>query len=352
MTERENLLKALRRDHPDHVPHGFSLCESLEKQFIEKTGCSDYMEYFHMPYRYLDILPTKYPMDYRPYFKNIPEGMTIDEWGIGYLKGSFEHFWKFIHPMEHFTSAKEILDFPVPDVLADYRWEGLAEKVEETKNNGLAAVYFAIQVFEPAWYLRGMENLLADMIEEEEMAAACLDRMTDIKAAMCAKLAAAGMDIIVYGDDVGTQRGMMMNPELWRKWLKPTMAKVIKAAKDIKPDLIAYYHSDGVIDDIIPDLIEIGVDVLNPVQPECMDPVRIKELYGDKLSFWGTIGTQTTMPFGKPEDVADKVREMVETVGKGGGLVLAPTHLLEPEVPWENIRAFVDSVKKFGVYDR
>jgi uroporphyrinogen decarboxylase len=143
---------------------------------------------------------------------------------------------------------------------------------------------------------------------------------------------------------------MMMNPGLWRKWLKPTMKKAIQAAKDIDPELIAYYHSDGVIYDIIPDLIEIGVDVLNPVQPECMDPVKIKKMYGDKLSFWGTIGTQTTMPFGTPKDVENNVKHMIETVGKGGGLVIAPTHLLEPEVPWENIEALINSVRKYGKY--
>jgi Uroporphyrinogen-III decarboxylase len=118
----------------------------------------------------------------------------------------------------------------------------------------------------------------------------------------------------------------------------------------MKPDIIAYYHSDGVIYDIIPDLIEIGVDVLNPIQPECMDPVKIKEMYGNRLSFWVTIGTQTAMPFGCPKEVEEKVKIMIEKVGKEGGLVIAPTHLLEPEVPWENIIAFVDAVKKYGKY--
>src|SRR5690554_6451833 len=102
---------------------------------------------------------------------------------------------------------------------------------------------------------------------------------------MSKRFARAGIDMIIYGDDVGTQKGMMMNPDLWRKWLKPTMRDAIKAAKDVNPDLIAYYHSDGNIYDIIPDLIEIGVDVLNPVQPECMDPIKLKKMYGDRLSF-------------------------------------------------------------------
>ncbi len=174
--------------------------------------------------------------------------------------------------MEHFTSPDQVWNFPLPDVLEDYRWEGMDKKVGEIKEKGLAAVYSAIQIFEPAWYLRGMEKLLMDMLDDDDMAKACLDRMTQVKSGMSRKLAEAGVDMIVYGDDVGTQKEMMMSPSLWRKWLKPTMEKAIKAARDIKPDVICYYHSDGVIYDIIPDLIEIGVDVLNPIQPECMDP--------------------------------------------------------------------------------
>ena len=128
------------------------------------------------------------------------------------------------------------------------------------------------------------------------------------------------------------------------------MQRAIAAAKKVKPDMLAFYHSDGDIRDIIPELIEIGVDVLNPVQPECMDPREVKARYGDRLSFWGTIGTQTTLPFGTPGQVRQAVREMIDTVGVGGGLVLAPTHLVEPEVPWENLLAFVDEARHYGIY--
>ena len=143
---------------------------------------------------------------------------------------------------------------------------------------------------------------------------------------------------------------MMMSKTIWRNQIRFTMERCIAAAKRVNPDVLAYYHSDGNILDIIPDLIEIGVDVLNPVQPECMDPVEIKEMYGSRLSFWGTIGTQTTMPFGSVKEVEETTRRMIETVGKGGGLVIAPTHLLEPEVPLENIDAFYRAVRKYGKY--
>lgn len=137
---------------------------------------------------------------------------------------------------------------------------------------------------------------------------------------------------------------------MWREWFKPRLAAVIKAAKDTKPDLLVQYHTDGDCREVIPDLIEVGVDILNPIQPECMDPVELKMKYGDQLSFSGTIGTQSTMPHGTPEDVHQEVRRMIETVGVGGGLFLAPTHVLEPDVPWENVVAFIRAAKEFGGY--
>jgi uroporphyrinogen decarboxylase len=159
-----------------------------------------------------------------------------------------------------------------------------------------------------------------------------------------------GVDILMLGDDVSTQIDMIMSPALWREVLKPRMAKIIAAAKKENPALLLFYHGDGNLQAIIPDLAEIGINILNPVQPECMDPVLVKKQYGDKLSFWGTIGTQTILPFGTPHEVEMKVKEMIETVGSGGGLVLAPTHVVEPDVPWENVEAFIEAVKKYGVY--
>lgn len=350
MNERENLIRAIRRQNPDHVPFGLSLCESLEKTFRELTGSDDYFEYFSIPYRNIELLPSKELVDFSKYYKHLPEGAYINEWGVAQVPGSVAHFTRMLHPMEDFSTPDQVWNFPLPDMLEDYRWEGFEEKVNKIKSDGLFTVFWAIQIFEYAWYLRGMDILLTDMIDNEEMARACLDRMTDFQCKLAQRVAEKGLDMIVFGDDVGAQNNMLMSPELWKKWLKPVMGKAIMAAKSIKPDIIAYYHSDGVIYDIIPDLIEIGVDVLNPIQPECMDPVRIKEMYGDKLSFWGTLGTQTTMPFGSALEVEEKVKYLIENVGRGGGLILAPTHLLEPEVPWENVTAFINTVKKYGKY--
>lgn len=352
MTPRENLLAAMRRQNPEWVPISFSLCPSLQEEFVRRTGTDRYDEYYNFESRSFGMAPTKHMNDYSAYYDmaSLRKDAWIDEWGVGHVPGSTAHFNTFLHPMEDFDDPKQVWDFPLPDVLADYRWEGLKERVAQCHAKGYASVFSAVQIFEHAWYLRGLDNLLCDMMIDEEMAEACLTRMADCQVAIARKAAECGVDIIVFGDDVGTQKALMMSYDLWAKWLKPDMKRAIAAAKEVKPDLLAYYHSDGVIYDIIEDLIEIGVDILNPVQPECIDPVKVKEMYGDRLSFWGTIGTQTTMPFGTVEEVEATVKEMIETVGKGGGLCLAPTHLLEPEVPFENIEALVNTARKYGKY--
>jgi uroporphyrinogen decarboxylase len=254
-----------------------------------------------------------------------------------------------LHPMEDFTTTAEILDYPFPDYNESYRWEGMDAKVKALQKNGLAsAAFLAMTIFEAAWYLRGMDTFLVDMLEDEEFAEALLDKLTEIRIGMAQKYAGAGVDLIMLGDDVSTQLAMMMSVSLWRRMLKPRLKKIIDAARQVKSDILIFYHGDGNLQDIIEDLIEIGVDILNPVQPETMDPVLLKKQFGSRLSFWGTIGTQTTMPFGKPSDVENAVKTMIETVGAGGGLLLAPTHTIEPDVPWENIEAFVRAVKKYG----
>jgi uroporphyrinogen decarboxylase len=153
--------------------------------------------------------------------------------------------------------------------------------------------------------------------------------------------ARAGVDALRLGDDIGMQRTIMMSEELYCDWLKNRLARVIREAKKINPNLIVFYHSCGFVTPMIPHLIEAGIDVLNPVQPECMDFAEIHAAYGDRLSFHGTIGTQTTMPFGTPDDVRRAVYQNLEIAGDKGGLFVAPTHILEPEVPVENVVAYI-----------
>ena len=234
-------------------------------------------------------------------------------------------------------------DYPWPDFFSESCYEDITEHVKELHRENLAVAGSVGSIFENAFALRELQNLLVGFLENEDIATALLNKLTSIRCHMAKKYAEANVDLLYTWDDTGMQDRMLMSPEIWRKWLKPRLAKVIKSARDITPDIHVFYHSDGRIEEVIPDLIEVGVTVLNPIQPECMDPVKLKKLYGDRLAFWGTIGTQSTMPFGTPSEIRRVVKERIETIGKGGGLILAPTHVLEPDVPWENIIAFFDS---------
>jgi hypothetical protein len=149
------------------------------------------------------------------------------------------------------------------------------------------------------------------------------------------------------GDDIGMQSSMM-SPELYRTWLKPLLKKVIDAVKSHNPKIIIMYHSCGYVLPFIEDLIEVGVDVLNPIQPESMDYREITAAYGDRLSFHGCIGTQSVMPFGTPSEVKAAVKECLDAMGPRGGMLPSPTHVLEPEVPWENIITYVEACREYS----
>ena len=144
------------------------------------------------------------------------------------------------------------------------------------------------------------------------------------------------------------QAQIMMSLPMYREWLKPRLARVIEAARAVKPDVLVFYHSCGYVEPFIEDLMDAGVDILNPVQPECMDFAEIHATYGDVLSFNGTLGTQSTLPFGTPEEVRAEVLRNLEIAGPEGGLFVTPTHMVEPEVPWANIEAYVRAVKEFS----
>jgi uroporphyrinogen-III decarboxylase len=144
---------------------------------------------------------------------------------------------------------------------------------------------------------------------------------------------------------------MLMSPKHWRRYLKPRMANFIAELKAINPDVKVAYHSDGFIYPIIPELIEIGLDVLNPVQPASMDPARLKKDFGQKLCFWGSIDEQHTLPFGSPEDVRSEVLTRLRTIGANGGLFLGPTHHVQLDTPLENFWAMVDTVTQTNYAD-
>lgn len=360
MDSRERVVAALRHQRADRVPFDFALGFSpyqLE-QFRQRTGQDDPNDYFGADVRGTGIGPTKLKTDFSAYINrsDLPAHAYVDEWGQGHIPTVSDdqyhsHLEGYVYPMLNLRTRKEALDYPLPDIEAEYRYEPVARDIAKHHARGLAVMAgMACTIFEVAWYMRSMELLLMDFVENPEFAEVLLDRITEKRIVQARRFAELGPDVIMFGDDVASQRGMLMSVPMWRRWLKPRLAEVIAAARQANPNVLAFYHSDGDATAIVPDLIEIGVDILNPIQPECMDPFALKKQYGDRLSFWGTLGTQSTLPFGTPDDVRRDIKARCEIVGRDGGLLIAPTHMVEPEVPWENLVAFVESVKEYGKY--
>ena len=190
---------------------------------------------------------------------------------------------------------------------------------------------------------RAFEETLADLALNPDIVETLFERLTAIRIVEACQLAEAGVDVLRLGDDVAGQTGMLMSPTMWRRWLKPRLARIIEAAKAVKPDIHIFYHSDGDCRAIIPELIEIGVTVLNPIQPESMDPVEVKRRWGDRITLHGTISVTTTLPKGSPESVSAHVRQRITTCGRDGGLILCPANQIMPDTPIANVVAMYET---------
>ncbi len=351
MTPRENFLSLVRREGYEYIPVEFILCPSLIERFKKETGAEDYQEYFEFPWRDIEDIRLKdHDVEkYRKYFlKPLAEGADIDIWGVGHEKSpNSNHMTYMRNPLENMTTLEELMAYPYPD-FANGDASHQPEQVARIKERGLVAVgNMPMTIWECAWYMRSMEELMCDMMMEDEKAEFLFDKVTELAVVRARSYAKAGVDVIFIGDDIGMQNSVMMSEELYCRWIKPKLKEVIDAARSINPDIIIFYHSCGFVEPFIPHLIEAGVDVLNPIQSECMDFAEIHRVHGDKISFHGTVGTQTTMPLGTPEEVRETVFKNLDVAGEKGGLFIAPTHMLEPEVPWENILAYVQACKDY-----
>ncbi|MGA2975361.1 MAG: uroporphyrinogen decarboxylase family protein [Spirochaetia bacterium] len=352
MTSRERVLAAVRREEPDRVPRDLSwgLTPAAYELFTRKTGQTDPLAYFKVDTRLVSQPPTRDPARHARYHG---KDADVNEWGVANERGSDPalHFTHIVSPLRGATTIEDIVDYPLPDLDADYRIAGLACEVARLHEQGFAAAApVATTIYEVAWQIRGLEELLTDMVSQPEMAECLFDRLTALRAAQAAAYARAGCDVLMLGDDVSAQNGMIMSPAMWRRFFKPRLARIINDARAAAPGIPVFYHTDGDCRAIIEELIEIGVTILNPVQPECMDPAELKRSYGSRLAFWGTIGIQGTLPFGSPDDVRREVKRRIDTVGAGGGLLLGPSHMIEPEVPWENLVALYDAIDEYGAY--
>jgi uroporphyrinogen decarboxylase len=381
MNARERVMLALNHQEPDRIPIdlGGSICSSihreayveLKKQLgipLEGIQMVDYIQ--QLPY--LDeALLERFGADFRlvqlpaataPDVEIFEEGdyyAFIDRWGSRLRMpkdGGLYFDWVDFPIQEATLSALDNYAWPRPDPP-----ESNAQLREQARfifeNTEYALVGSAIiggGIFEQPARIMGLENFFRALVKEPEFADRIMDQITEVYIESCNNyLEQVGeyLQVFTYFDDVNGQDGWLISPDIYRQMVKPKQRRLLEAIRR-KTDAKVYYHGCGAVYDLIPDLIELGFDILNPVQVSArgMDTKRLKQEYGQDMVFWGGVDTQQVLPFGKPEEVADEVKRRIDDLAPGGGFVFAAVHNIQALVPPENIVTMFDTALAYGKY--
>ena len=333
MTKRETVLKTIAREPTEYIPYSFDLSGEIANAIHKWLSDSGKLADDGFIGDYFQFVGSGFPDGY----KN--EGPM----GANLYKDEFGSVWDFTfgscgNMREPALAGPSLKGYAFPNGAAPGRWSHIDEKA--LKNSGKYIVFSPIGLFDTCWRLRGFENFLADMAGEEN---GFMEDILDLGAEFICdlvKTAPPCIDGVRFTEDWGLQRGMMMSPSLWRALLKPRLKKMYGAARSKGFGVLI--HSCGDIAQIFPDLIEIGVEVVNPVQPEAMDIHMLKREYGKDLVFYGGLGSQSTLIHGTVQDVIDEVEDRVRIIGKGGGLILGPAGTIPRDGKHENAFKLVE----------
>lgn len=356
MKHRERVWMALNHETPDRCP----LQVSFTPEFAVRLGDDLHIKGIkaHNPHGGGNIYDLELAIDEDLLLTSVGWANSYyqagdrytDEWGISWRSqpyttpyGTGYYTEMTNHPL---ADEKAVPAYCSPDPNRPELYEEAARVLRMYKEEYWIVGVTVTTIFETAWALRGYDQMLVDFITDPDLTETILDIPYQYHLTAAKKLVEMGVDMIWMGDDVGMQTGMLISPRTWRRFFKPRMASFIAELKAINPQVKVAYHSDGDISAIIPDLIEIKLDVLNPIQPACMDPAVLKQKYGDRLCFWGSMDEQYTLPFGSAEAVRAEVLTRLSTLGKNGGLILGPTHHVQLDTPMENFWAMVNTIQR------
>ncbi|MEM3040518.1 MAG: uroporphyrinogen decarboxylase family protein, partial [Nitrososphaerota archaeon] len=263
-------------------------------------------------------------------------------------KSMVQQYFFTHHPWESFTSPRQVEDAELPDLDSPGRFEKARKSVEEKRDLYLVMGGLGHVLWTRGWELRGMFTLMRDLYTNEEMAEAILNKLTEYGCRMADKLLDLGCDGISLSEDWGNNYSMFINPSLWRKYFKPRYRRIFDRAK--RRGKFVYFHSDGNITPIIGDLVEIGVDILNPLQPECIDQLDVKRRYGGRITIDTGVSNQRTLPFGTVDDVRKETLYALKHLAPGGGFVYGTSHYAMYDVPIENIVTLYETCRRYGTY--
>lgn len=381
MTPRERVLATLRHEEPDRVPIvlGVSNATGIKtKPYRELKQLLG----IEAPGRYLYRWPelgtaeideetlVRLGTDVRPVLdvepawvlernaSRPPHSDYINSWGSGAVEIGPDDWFPAVHPMAAATTIQEVEDYPWPDMDDPTRVEHVAaEAARLTAENRFAimATPWLLFPLERAFAMQGTDVFLQNLVFYPEFAETLLWKIQGLcKTLMGHFLQALGdnVDIIKIGDDLGMQDGLLTSPDMYRSVLKPVHGDYIRFIKE-RTRAQVFFHTDGDVFPLIDDFIEMGVDILNPIQTSAGQMANLEELkarWGDRLTFCGAIDTQRILPRGTPDEVRAEVRRVIEALAPGGGYMVSSVHSVMDDVPAENILAMVDAVREFGTY--
>ncbi len=377
LTSRERVSLALNHEEPDRVPIAFgaegatSMLVPAYENLKQHLGIDSKTRLFDRAFQYArideevmayfqaDLRPLVCPVSARCAPVDGPGDSFTDLWGITYQRLPGGYYYDMIsQPLQGALTPKDVEEYPWPDPEMMLDLSGLADRARQLRREGQYAIVGIpggpSSIFELAYCLRGMPEFMMDLAGNPEMAHALFRRLTDLAKATTAQfLREVGdyIDIFRLGDDLGMQTGPFISPRMYREMVKPYMREYYSLIHNLT-DAHLYLHSCGSVYRLIEDLIEIGVDVLNPVQVSArdMDPRRLKREFGDRLCFCGGIDTQRVLPRGTLEEVREEVRRRIGELAPGGGYLLAAVHAIQPDVPPENVCAMFEAALSHGQY--
>lgn len=376
MTSRERVAAALRHEEPDRVPLDIGggqstslVVEGYEalKAYVGFSAPPQSLQEIYRVARIDEEILVRLGSDVRPVILRPPRnwspppsepGTTIDEFGVKWRQVAFRggFYWEVLEPALKDATISNLEAHPWPDPLDSGRFEGLAEEVQHLYHNTPYALLGDCgfkNFFERCWSLLGMERALIALVDDQEFYRALLDRLFELNMAATRRfleIAGPYLTAVRTSDDLATQDSLLMSPSTYRTLLKPYHTRYFAMIKEWT-DAKIFFHSCGNIVPLLDDLIEAGIEVLNPIQATTWaDPAAVKARYGDRLSFWGGIDSQRVLPYGTPEEVRDQVSLRIRQFGSGGGFVAGSVHLMQADVPPQNVFAMSEAVRELGAY--
>ena len=349
----ENLQKLAKGGEGKWIPFtldvgavpGFT--EPVMQRFRQETGAERPEEFFDYDFRTQSLTAHFGGNDPAALHASVEPGTTFDEWGIGHWAGGAEATYeKIFSPLVNAASVADVEALPTPVVETGQA----SVAVQDYHERGYPVFGYAGSVYEWSWWLRGMQPFMIDLVANPNLAEAILEKAATYTRTLAMETARAGVDVLCFYDDAGMQTGMQISPELWRRFVKPQWRGVLDAVRSAFPESLFFLHSCGNIQEIIPDIVEVGFNILHPLQPECMTFRDLRELYGGELLLCSTISAQELFPFGTPTEIRDWVRATRALCAPDNRAVLCPSNLVQPETPWENILAFAETARQPGLW--